>query len=119
MDAFDFFKTMDRLCAQCNVDFECPIEQYCGVHLESIYAEHNSHELKETIDAVEKWAKEHPVNAEKYREVVKQTFGTDLNADIRAMCPPIFYGNKCPDKTPCADCRKWWDEEYEEPEEEK
>ena len=69
---------------------------------------------------LEEWAKEHPVmtNADKYIEVMKNTFGEDVDKTvIRESCIGNFLGIECIKH--CSECYKWWDEEYKEPEKEK
>lgn len=69
---------------------------------------------------LEEWAKEHPVvtNADKYKEVMKNTFGEYVGkTEIRKSCVTRVRGIKCPHN--CEKCLAWWDEEYKEPEKEK
>lgn len=86
---------------------ECDVEEICG-HSSLAY---NAFEI---IEAVEKWAKEHPVktNADKFKEV----FGVE---------PSLV---RCPLKRECRGCEykcelgvtiKFWNSEYKEPEKEK
>ena len=72
---------------------------------------------------LEEWAKKHPVvtNADKYIEVIKNTFGgTKLDKDKvhQRVCLQLvgkeIDSNKCVSMC-CSECLKWWDEEYKEP----
>lgn len=68
---------------------------------------------------IENWAKEHPVmtNADKYKEVMKNTFGGDVGkGEIMEICISNLLGIECIER--CEECLKWWDEEYRGPEKE-
>lgn len=124
MEFKEAIKTRKRMCdyyKNCNC---CPIEKFedgCMITLEG------AEELDEYERILEEWAKEHPVvtNADKYIEVIKNTFGgTKLDKDkVRQRACLQLAGreidsNKCANMS-CLECLKWWDEEYKEPVKEK
>lgn len=116
MEFKEAIKTRKRMCdyyKNCNC---CPIEKFedgCMITLEG------AEELDEYERILEEWAKEHPVmtNADKYIEVMKNTFGEDADkTEIRELCISSSLGIEC--IKDCSECLKWWDEEYKEPEKE-
>ena len=78
---------------------------------------------------LEEWAKEHPVttNADKFVEIIENTFGISCNKEeLIKKCPIDNFTIKHRPGVPkhcieigCSECKKWWDEEYKEPEKEK
>ena len=86
----------------------CPLDDFCW----------NSINAFETIEAVEKWAKEHPIvtMAGKFKEV----FGVEpKNALNDLTCPTAmgFMHMRCGSSaTSCTECKeKFWTSEYKEP----
>lgn len=116
MDALEYLKTRKRMTKNCRVDCdECLLgSKYNGrnincIPLESLYSD-------EAIQIVEDWSKEHPLvsNVDKYKEVIKETFGDDL-IDICNKQVPNF---KCSSFASCDECVEFWDSEYIEKEKE-
>lgn len=116
MDAIEYLKTRTRMTKNCTINCsEC-----------SLYYKNNNHELycnkleeyypKVAIQIVEDWKKEHPLvsNVDKYKEVIKETFGDDL-IDVCDKQVPTF---KCSNFTNCDKCIEFWDSEYIEKEKE-
>lgn len=69
---------------------------------------------------LEEWVKEHTVmtNADKYIEIIKNTFGEDAEkTETMELCIGSSLGIKCIHN--CEECLKWWNEEYMGPEKEK
>ena len=67
------------------------------------------------MEEFEKWAKEHPAITNK--EKFEQIFGIKVTP---ADCPPASTGRcdrfiSCDAFGDCDECRKWWGEEYKEP----
>ena len=116
MDAIEYLKTRTRMTSNCTVNCdECLLhyknnnkELYCN-KLEEYYP-------KVAIQIVEEWGKEHPfvTNVDKYKEVIKETFGDDL-IDICDKQVPNF---KCSSFISCDECVEFWDSEYIEKEKE-
>ena len=110
----------------CNYYVEC---DDCPLYKPSRYCKNfpmSEEEIDEYEKILEEWAKEHPVvtNAEKYIEVIKNTFGAKLNetqmSQVRGICVKGVVGlNVACNTTHCSECMKWWNEEYKEPVKEK
>ena len=110
MDAIEYLKTRTRMTNNCTINCdECLLhyknndkELYCN-KLEEYYP-------NEAIKIVEEWGKEHPLisNVDKYKEVIKETFGDDL-IDICDKQVPNF---KCSSFTSCDECIEFWNSEY-------
>ena len=114
MDAIEYLKTRTRMTNNCTINCdECLLhyknndkELYCN-KLEEYYP-------NEAIKIVEKWSKEHPLisNVDKYKEVIKETFGDDFEIEI--------CGNKPYENIPdcrccmmnCDECIEFWNSEY-------
>ena len=116
MDAIEYLKTRTRMTSNCTVNCdECLLhyknnnkELYCN-KLEEYYP-------KVAIQIVEEWSKKHPLitNADKYKEIIKETFGDDL-IDICDKQVPNF---KCSNFRSCDECIEFWGREYKKKEEE-
>lgn len=104
----------------CNYYVEC---DDCPLYKPSRYCKNfpmSEEEIEEYEKILEEFAREHPVmtNADKYIEVIKNTFGEDADkTEIRELCIGSSLGIECIKH--CTECLKWWDEEYKEPEKEK
>lgn len=124
MEFKEAIKTRKRMCdyyKNCNC---CPIEKFedgCMITLEG------AEELDEYERILEEWAKEHPVttNADKFVEIIENTFGISCNKEgLIKRCPMDTFTIKKPGvpkhciEIGCLECKKWWDEEYKEPEKE-
>lgn len=124
MEFKEAIKTRRRICnyyIECN---DCPLFKAVRRCRELPF---DKKEIDEYEKILEEWAKEHPIvtNADKYIEVIKNTFGgTKLDKDkVRQRgCLQLagreIDSNKCANMS-CLECLKWWDEEYKEPEKEK
>lgn len=110
MDALNYLKTRKKMTKNCTIDCnECLLhyksnnyELYCN-KLEEYYP-------KVAIQIVEDWRKEHPLisNVDKYKEVIKETFGDDL-IDVCDKQAPTF---KCSSFDSCDECIEFWNSEY-------
>ena len=119
MDALEYFKIKKRMTNKCEMDcVDCPLysnnnKQLGCKRFEMLYPE-------ESIQLVEEWKKEHPFisNMDKYKEIIKETFGDDFEIEI--------CGNKPYENIPdcrccmmnCDECIEFWNSEYKEKEEE-
>ena len=110
MDALEYFKTKNKMTNNCKVNCDiCPLSydnNSKGIgcsKFETFYP-------NEAIKIVEEWGKEHPFisNMDKYREVIKETFGDDL-IDICDKQVPNF---KCSSFDSCDECIEFWNSEY-------
>lgn len=124
MEFKEVVKIRNRMC-DCYKDCDgCPLGGVPFGCVDGIFETENTDGYERII---EEWAKKHPVvtNADKYIEVIKNTFGgTKLDKDkVRQRgCLQLagreIDSNKCANMS-CLECLKWWDEEYKEPEKEK
>ena len=118
MDAIEYLKTRTRMTSNCTIKCdECLLhyknnnhELYCN-KLEEYYP-------NEAIKIVEEWGKEHPIisNMDKYKEVIKETFGDDFEIEI---CPTKSHdvpSCACEKMNNCNECVKFWNSEYKEKE---
>ena len=120
MDALEYFKIKKRMTNKCEMDcVDCPLyyansnKQLGCKRFEMLYP-------KEAIKIVEDWEKEHPfvTNADKYKEIIRKTFGDNFEIEI--------CGNKPYENIPdcrccmmnCDECIEFWNSEYIEKEEE-
>lgn len=116
MEFKEVIKTRRRICnyyIECN---DCPLFKSVRRCRELPF---DKKEIDEYEKILEEWAKEHPVmtNADKHIEVMKNTFGEDVDKTvIRESCIGNSLGIEC--IKDCSECLKWWDEEYKEPEKE-
>lgn len=104
-------------CVDCD---GCPLKGFPASCFDGIFYCENTDRYERIL---EEWAKEHPVmtNADKYIEVIKNTFGgTKFDKKQVRMCVKAIVGlNVDCNTTHCSECMKWWDEEYKEPVKEK
>ena len=118
MDALKYLEIKSRMTNNCKMSCnDCPLAYKnnikkinCG-RLESLYP-------NEAIKIVEDWGKEHPfvTNVDKYKEIIKETFGDDFEIEI--------CGNKPYENIPdcrccmmnCDECIEFWNSEYIEKE---
>ena len=116
MDAIEYLKTRKRMTKNCRIDCdECLLgSKYNGRNinctpLETLYP-------NEAIKIVEEWGKEHPFisNVDKYKEIIRETFGDDFDIEICGKQVPNF---KCSSFS-CDECIKFWNSEYEKKEKE-
>jgi len=100
----------DKNKGRCNCDGVscgvCPLDDFCW----------NSINAFETIEAVEKWAKEHPIvtMAGKFKEV----FGVEPKNTVNMWCCPetIGFPHTGCGSADCGDCKEqFWTSEYKEP----
>lgn len=121
MDALEYFKIKKRMTNKCEMDcVDCPLyhannnKKLGCKRFETFYPE-------EAIKIVEEWKKEHPFisNMDKYKEIIKETFGDDFEIEI--------CGNKPYENIPdcrccmmnCDECIEFWNSEYIEKEKNK
>ena len=119
MDALEYLKIKGEMTNTCKMKCdECPLydksnnKQLGCKRFEMLYPE-------EAIKIVEDWKKEHPIisNMDKYKEVIKETFGDDFEIEI--------CGNKPYENIPdcrccmmnCDECIEFWNSEYKKEEE--
>lgn len=113
MDAVKYLKELDRMCRAHQACDGCPILDCgkigCGV------SDSAPIELVDTVEIVEQWAKEHPVETRQSRflnefpNAIRTTDGT-----IR-ICPKyVDTGAKCAEAA-CDECkREYWSEEIKD-----
>ena len=116
MEFKEAMKTRKRMCDYYSKCKDCPLFMLdsCLSTLEEV------NELDEYEKILEEWVKEHTVmtNADKYIEIIKNTFGEDAEkTETMELCIGSSLGIKCIHN--CEECLKWWNEEYKEPEKEK
>ena len=110
MDALEFLKVRSRMTKNCGMDCDkCLLgcnKNSRGVSCSGLETNYPN----EAIKIVEEWGKEHPLvsNVDKYKEVIKETFGDDL-IDICDKQVPNF---KCSSFDSCDECVEFWNSEY-------
>lgn len=102
MDAKEFLKEWGRMCKQHNICIECDAKPLCRKYTPLTPD-------PELVDAIEKWAKEHPVKTN--RDALKEKFGTIIFSADRYYNLDHFYVN-------AMSLNDWLNSEYKEPEEE-
>ena len=113
MEFKEAIKIRERMCCYYQKCKDCPLEKFADGCIDAM---RDLGEIDEYEKILEEWSKEHPVmtNADKYIEVIKNTFGEDLEkTKIRGACVERVRGIKCIHN--CEKCLRWWDEEYKEP----
>ena len=92
------------LCKDCLLDMKNNRSSFNCITFQGEYPE-------EAIKIVQKWSDEHPVitRLEKYEQVIKDVFGEELDIEYDD-CPPV----PCDGNKNCEQCKKWWNEPYEE-----
>ena len=116
MEFKDVVKIRNRMCDYYKKCDGCPL---AGTQFGCVSGMAEVENADEYERIIENWAKEHPVvtNVDKYIEVMKNTFGEDVDKTvIRESCIGNFLGIECIKH--CSECYKWWDEEYKEPKKE-
>ena len=120
MDALKYLETKGRMTNSCQIDCRnCPLAyKNNGKSIQCTALERDY--SNEAIKIVEEWGKEHPIisNMDKYKEVIKETFGDDFEIEI--------CGNKPYENIPdcrccmmnCDECIEFWNSEYIEKEKE-
>ena len=110
MDVLEYFKIKKRMTNKCEMKCdECPLydksnnKQLGCKRFEMLYP-------NEAIKIIEEWSKKHPLitNADKYKEVIKETFRDDL-IDVCDKQVPNF---KCSSFASCDECIEFWNSEY-------
>ena len=113
MNALEYLKIKGEMTNTCKMKCdECPLydksnnKQLGCKRFEMLYPE-------ESIQLVEEWKKEHPFisNMDKYKEIIKETFGDDFEIEI--------CGNKPYENIPdcrccmmnCDECIEFWNSE--------
>ena len=87
MDAFEFFKTVNRLCKNQSCK-ECPVYKYdmfCMVGFD----DDSFKSIDETVSKVEQWAKDHPVKTRK-SEFLKMFPNAQMVNIERTFCVAHF-----------------------------
>lgn len=114
MDALEYLKVRSRMTNKCEMDCDkCLLGRNSrGVTCSGLEIDYPN----EAIQIIEEWEKEHPIisNVDKYKEVIKETFGDDL-IDVCDKQVPTF---KCSNFTNCDKCIEFWNSEYKKEEEE-
>ena len=88
------------LCGKCIFYKQCcKFDEDADIMLENAF---------EVIETIKKWVKEHPPITNKNK--MEQVFGVKI--DSKCECPPGI--EMCGSPT-CKECRKWWNEKYQEP----
>ena len=105
----------DNYCAWLNDCSKCPLGGRNAICLGNDKRVDN---LFDTIQTVEKWAKEHPfvTNANKFED----TWGhKPVRTDDSWFCPSIFKDVECNSSIDCDKCTsEFWNSEYKEPKKE-
>lgn len=119
MDAIEYLKVRSRMTNNCNISCDkCLLgcdKNSRGVSCSGLETNYP----KEAISIVEDWGKEHPIitNKDKYKEIIKETFGDNFDIEICGSRP---YENipdcRCCSIRGCDDCIKFWNSEYIEKE---
>lgn len=109
MDAKEFLKTAKRICKKYDSCYDCPLDgSDCNLS--------NCSTIDKTVDIVEEWVKNHPIETHQSR-LLKIFPNVPLNSDgIISLCPKIVEGDNfiCSVST-CDGCtQKYWLEEIEE-----
>lgn len=113
MEFKEAIKIRKRMCCHYQKCNDCPLFTFADGCIDAMI---KAEEIDEYEKILEEWAKEHPVvtNADKYIEVMKNTFGEDADkTEIRELCIGSSLGIEC--IKDCSECLKWWNEEYKEP----
>lgn len=117
MDAVDFIKELHRMCNSYGTCRDCSLRSIVGDIL-------CADALEKAIPIVEQWSKEHSkvTNLDHVAEGLEK-LGYKVDKErLHETCPahlsPYFTKYGCDELKHCADCRKWWDEEYPEQKEE-
>ena len=116
MDVLEYFKIKKRMTNKCEMKCDkCLLgcnKNSRGVSCSGLETNYP----KEAIQIVERWGKEHPLisNVDKYKEIIKETFGDNL-IDVCDKQVPNF---KCSNFRSCDECIEFWDSEYIEKEKE-
>lgn len=121
MEFKEVVKIRNRMCNYYKSCDDCPLGEVSCV--DGFFKVENIDGYERIL---EEWAKKHPVmtNADKYIEVIKNTFGgTKFYKDKvhQSVCLKLvgkeIDSNRCANMS-CLECMKWWNEEYKEPEKE-
>lgn len=125
MEFKEAMKIRDRMCSYHNECEYCPLNKLADGCVDAMI---NLRELDEYEKILEGWAKEHPVmtNANKFVEIIENTFGISCNKEeLIKKCPIDNFTIKHRPGAPkhcieigCSECKKWWNEEYNEPKKE-
>ena len=112
MDALKFMKESKRMCELCEWCKDCPVHE-SAIKKDLKCAQYKKAFLKEYIETVEKWSKEHPQKT--YLIKFKEMFpNAPLGGIGYPLTKPCYLGwialNKCP-LISCCDC---WDMPCEE-----
>ena len=103
MEAFEYLKELKRMCKSIDDCDICPISGTC----------HSSYlidkELKQQVDAVEKWSKEHPIKI-RQSEFLKLFPNAPRDSDVLTICPKyvdrFIDSRHCDNMTTCDNCKK-------------
>ena len=109
MDAFEFCKEFARMCNAYRYCDGCPLDKWeRQTNLSCTGVRLSDEHIRERIDIVEKWSKEHQVKTmardffEKFPNAMR-----DKNMDTPMACPRVLgYTNEtdCPSGMNCTDC---------------
>ena len=109
MDALKYCKAKNRMKDSCGIDCEkCLLRGICDFDLDEDY-------IKESIDIVEKWDKEHPAmtNLDVFKkEVEKYIKNTFKDIKLKLYCSENMPYLLCPNFSNCENCKKYWNDEY-------
>ena len=111
MDAVEFLNKGTRMCHSYKGCVGCPMEQIDDCCMLSV-------NLKQMINIVEQWAKEHPVKT-RQSELLKLFPDVDMHNGVLEFCPQrfgYFKDNRkcCEPKTECNECKcDFWLKEIE------
>lgn len=119
MEFQEFNKKLKRMCKSVKVGVNCSKCEFYTIKHGGACGYYVMNEPEKAEAIVRKWADEHPIvtNRMKYKEV----FGSEPIKEISGayICPPVYAYKNCElVSISCAECKKWWDEEYKEPEKE-
>lgn len=116
MDALNYLKIRKRMTKNCEMDCD---ECLLGCNKNNRDVSCSGLEIdypNEAIQIIEEWEKKHPIisNMDKYKEVIRETFGDNLIG----MCGNYIPNFKCSSFASCDECIEFWNSEYIEKEEE-
>lgn len=115
MDAVEYLKEKDRMCqSHATICYGCPIYEM-GRDTDLDCIETIREKKEQAVEAVEKWAKEHPVKTrqDKFLEIFPNT---KLCNGVIQICPKsLGLIKQCLDVDICPECHeKYWLAEVEE-----
>ena len=119
MDAVEFLKTRARLCRTYEDCEDCPIEFFCS---KGYYEQDEENYIANVVNAVEQWAKEHPVKTRQSEFLARYSDAEISDDELLSIAPcqldtKLICGNdqiECESRGVCDKCRyDFWLEEID------